>query len=188
MLRRFEKFSQVLRQSIFFLALCVSNYLVIRYLPPLPFTFSSNFCPHSFIQLCIKQTGPSNAIAHYPPHSDPIFVIPQSNWHAGHLTRGGGGGGAHPDPIFVIPQSNWHAGHLTRGGGVHSNFWWACAAQAFNSRVYRTDFFPLKKLWSWEQIFRQILVCLELKFCQNRREMGLKMQNFSRKKKRKRRA
>ena len=38
------------------------------------------------------------------------------------------------------------------------------------------DFF-LKKLGSWEEIFAKIfIVCLQ--FCQNRREMGLKMQNF----------
>ena len=44
------------------------------------------------------------------------------------------------------------------------------------------------KVWSTEQIFSlktrvnkflPKLVCLELKFCQNQREMGLKMLNFS---------
>ena len=78
--------------------------------PSLPSTFRSNFC-HSSIKLTCRT-----------PNS---------------------GGGAHPDPIFVIPQSNWHAGHLTRGG--YTQFFGGHVLRKL-SIVGSTEqiFFPLK--------------------------------------------
>ena len=71
-------------------------------------------------------------------------------------------------------------------GGTHFFFfWWVCATHVFKSRSAE-QIFSLKK----QQKNRVLgtnslpkLVCLELKFCQNQREMGLKMLNFSKNRK-----
>ena len=67
---------------------------------------------------------------------------------------------------------------VVRGGALNF-FWWVCATRV--SKIGSTEqiFFPLNTRVLRTNFFVKVWCVLELKFCLNQREIGIKMLNFS---------